>query len=323
MKRDETLVGFWDIKNATLLNGYYRELRATAYQLDTGVSVKHRFNTGAWSHEVVTLVQRQTQALDYSGPQSISQFEINIASPEWPTDLTRLTLRPRTLQERYVESGIAIADTIHISPQLEARIGLRRSSIHIDTASNTALASPTADVVHTTVSAALAWHFSAQSKAWLSRAESLSRLFEPVRGQMRLGGFLPAQTGTQWELGWKTQVQHHQLVLSAFDIRQSNLPGTPQDLGSLRVSKAMPAIGVVTWLQPFWVGKRPADAAGSLYAPGFVRWDAGASLQHGNWHWSMAIENALDKRYVQAISAADNVWQGPRRRLALGMRVSL
>ena len=100
VKRDETLVGFWDIKNATLLNGYYRELRATAYQLDTGVSVKHRFNTGAWSHEVVTLVQRQTQELDFSGPQSISQYDINIASPEWPIDLTRLSLRPRTLQER-------------------------------------------------------------------------------------------------------------------------------------------------------------------------------------------------------------------------------
>ena len=377
VKRDETLVGFWDIKNPTLLNGYYRELRATAYQLDTGVSVKHRFNTGAWSHELVTLVQRQTQALDFSGPQSISQFEINIASPEWPIDLTRLTLRPRTLRERYVESGIAIADTIHISPQLEARIGLRRSSIHIDTASNTALSSPTADLVHTTASAALAWHFSAQSKAWLSRAES----FEPVRGQMRLGGFLPPQTGTQWELGWKTQVRQDLLVLTAFDIRQSNLPGTdpadrdflvpvgnvrasglsasattqwlgldwranathqvlrvetvsstdqgrllpgtPQDLGSLRVSKAMPAMGVVTWLQPFWVGKRPADGTGSLYAPGFVRWDAGASLQYSNWHWNVAIENAFDKRYVQAISAADNVWQGSRRRVTLGMRVSL
>ena len=123
-------------------------------------------------------------------------------------------MRPRTLQERYFESGIAVANTIHISPQLEARIGLRRSSIHIDTASNTALSNPTADLVHTTASAALAWHFSAQTKAWLSRAES----FEPVRGQMRLGGFLPAQTGTQWEMGWKTQVQQHQLVLSAFDI---------------------------------------------------------------------------------------------------------
>ena len=377
VKRDETLVGFWDIKNATLLNGYYRELRAMAHQLDSGASLKHRFKTGSWSHELVTLVQRQTQELDFSGPQSISRFDINIASPVWPTDLTRLALRPRTLQERYIESGIAIADTVHITSQLEARMGLRRSSVHIDTASNTASASPTADVVHTTTSAALAWHFSAQSQAWLSRTES----FEPVRGQMRLGGFLPAQTGTQWELGWKTQMQQHQWVLSAFDIRQSNLPGTdpadkdflvpvgnvrasglsvsaitrwlgldwranathqvlrvdavsstdqgrllpgtPQDLGSLRVSKAMPSIGVTTWLQPFWVGKRPADGAGRLYAPGFVRWDVGANLQRSNWYWNVAIENALDKRYVQAISAADTVWQGPRRRVTLGMRVSL
>lgn len=375
VKRDETLVGFWDIKNATLLDGYYRELRATASQLDTGVSVKYRFNTGAWAHALTTQVQRQTQELDFSGPQSISQFVIDIAAPQWPIDLTRLTLRPRTMQERYVETGLALADTIQISPQLEVRLGLRRSRVHIDTASNTAPSKPTADMAHTTASTALAWHFSEQTKAWVSRAES----FEPVRGQMRLGGFLPAQTGTQWELGWKTQRQPHQWVLTAFDIRQKNLPGTdpvdrdylvpvgnvhatglsaswvtqwlgldwranitrqrvrvdvatgasqgdllpgtPQNLGSLRISKAVPALRGLVWLQPFWVGKRPADDAGSLYAPGFVRWDAGAAFQRGNWHWSVALENALDKRYVQALSAADTVWQGPRRRLTLGMRV--
>lgn len=375
VKRDETLVGFWDIKNATLLGGYYRELRATASQLDTGASVRHRFNTGAWAHELMTQVQRQTQELDFSGPQSISEFVIDIASPQWPIDLTPLTLRPRTMQERYVETGLAVADTIRITPQLEVRLGLRRSRVRIDTASNTALSSTTADMAHTTASTALAWHFSDQTKAWVSRAES----FEPVRGQMRLGGFLPAQTGTQWELGWKTQQQPHQWMLTAFDIRQKNLPspdpvdrdylvpvgnvratglsasavtqwlgldwrvnitrqrvrvdtatgtsqgnllpGTPQNLGSLRISKAMPAVRGLVWLQPFWVGKRPADDVGSLYAPGFVRWDAGASFQRGNWHWSVALENALDKRYVQALSAADTVWQGPRRRLMLGMRV--
>ena len=140
------------------------------------------------------------------------------------------------------------------------------------------------------------------------------------------GRGLSVSAMTQWlGLDWRANATHQVLRVDAGSSTDQGrlLPGTPQDLGSLRVSKAMPSIGVAAWLQPFWVGKRPADDAGSLYAPGFVRWDMGANLQRGNWYCNVALENALDKRYVQAISAADTVRQGQRRRLTLGMRVGL
>jgi outer membrane receptor protein involved in Fe transport len=35
--------------------------------------------------------------------------------------------------------------------------------------------------------------------------------------------------------------------------------------------------------------------------------------------WSLSVNNLTDKRYVRALTGADNVWQGPRRRLMIGV----
>lgn len=31
--------------------------------------------------------------------------------------------------------------------------------------------------------------------------------------------------------------------------------------------------------------------------------------------WGLALENAADRRYVRALTSAENIWQGTRRRV--------
>jgi len=376
VKRDETLVGFWGFNDtdATLLDGYYREKQATAHQQDLGLQVQHRLQVLRTTHELTLALQRQKQSLDFSGPQSIGGYTISIESPAWPIDLAALTLKPRTLQERYTETGIALADRMALSNTVELRLGLRRSGIHIDTASNQPTLTPTADLQHTSYSTGLAWQPATPHKLWLSRTES----FEPVRGQTRDGTYLPAKAAAQWEAGWQRQVGQYETAVSVFDIHQRNLPGTdpankdyfipigelqaqgmslsakiekwglnwglnttrqqvrvdkpvrasqgrkvpgvPEYLGGLRISSPDRAEGMGVWLNPFWVGRRPADSHGEVSAPGFVRWDTGLRWQHARWQLSATLQNAFDKRYVQALDAPDNVWQGARRGVGVGIR---
>ncbi len=375
VKRDETLVGFWGFNDAdaTLLDGYYREKQATANQQDVGLQLQHSLQLQRTAHEMTLVLQRQRQSLDFSGPQSIGDYTISIQAPTWPINLSALTLKPRTLQERYTETGIALADRMALGHGVELRLGARRSGIHIDTASNTSAFTPTADLQHTTYATGLAWQPSTQHKLWLSRAES----FEPVRGQTRDSSYLPAKTAAQWEAGWQRQAAQYETAVSVFDIRQKNLPGTdpvnkdylvpvgsilaqgvslsvqaekwglnwnlnttrqlvrvdtpvkasqgrrvpgvPEYLGGLRISSPYQAQGMGAWLNPFWVGRRPADSHATVSAPGFVRWDTGLSWQQARWQLSATLLNAFDKRYVQALDAPDNVWQGARRSANLGI----
>ena len=236
-KRDETLVGFWDVKNDTLLNGYYRVKTSDFHQQDMGVSVDHHLQAWGMPHTLTLLAQRQNQALDFNGPQNISGYTISIQNPTWPVDLSTLPLTARTFQERMTETGLAVTDSIQLTDKLQLRLGARQSQVQIDTASNTPVSKPTAAIDYLTHSEGLAYQLSAQDTVWLSRAGS----FEPVRGQTRDGGYLPPQVATQWELGVKRQTKTQLMALSVFNIEQSNLPAVdPVDrnylipLGSLR-----------------------------------------------------------------------------------------
>ena len=373
VSRDETLVGFWDIADDALLNGYYREKVSTFDQQDFGASVQQKFQTWGVGHEVTGVLQSQTQHLDFDGPQSISEYTISIQDPVWPVDLSALTLTPRIFQERYTEKGIALADAMQLADSVQLRVGVRHSSVNIDTADNTTTLIPTATMRSWTHSEGLAWRMTEHDTFWLSRADS----FEPVRGQTRDGGYLPPQNATQWEAGYKRQDQTHFISVSAFDIRQDNLPGkdpadrnylvpvgsvhsqgvtlsgkavllglswqanatyqdvrvakpvsatqgnfvpgTPHVLGAVNVGTPEKSQGVESWVSAFGTGRRPADSKGTIYAPGFVRWDVGASYKQGAWQVAALIQNIFDLRYVQALNASDNVWQGPRRSYSLNL----
>lgn len=371
VSRRETLVGFWDIKNATQLNGYWRELDASAKQKDVDIKISSAAAFGGLKHHITIAAQQHQQTLDLSGPQSISQFAIDIASPVWPINLTTLTLRPRTLQESYKETGLAATDRMELGRGFELRLGARRSAVDIITASNTPIPVTAAKFANTTFSGALAWQMSPTYKGWVARTSS----FEPNRGLLRSGAFLPPQYGQQIDTGVAFNDGMQRWSVSVFNIQQTNLPNTdPLDknfivpAGSARVSGmalsaggqyaglrvdanatfqrakatdlSSPAQGNLLvgqpqwlggarvegsispatswWVNPQWRGQRPADAVGTLYAPAFIRFDVG--LLHklsATSTLAVQIDNVADKRYVQAISSDDNVWQGPRRRLSI------
>ena len=377
VNRRETIVGFWDIKNATELNGYWRELDASAKQQDVDFRIDTVATLLGRKHTLTAAVQQHQQTLDFSGPQSISQFSINIANPVWPVDLSALSLTPRTLKETYKENGLALTDLVDLGSGFELRLGARRSAINITSASNTPLPKTAAQFGHTTYAGALAWQVSADYKIWLSSTTS----FEPNRGQLSSGSFLLPKSGRQNEAGiaYANASTGQRWSATVFDIRQTNLPktdpldknfvvlagsaqvkglvlttgfkyegfvfeanatlqrgtskdpsspalgnllvGQPEWLGGVRLERTVGATS--WWVNPHWRGQRPADAQGTLYAPAFIRWDAGLLHKLSNTSTlALQIDNVLDKRYVQAISADDNVWQGPRMRLAVQLTQS-
>lgn len=373
--RDESLVGFWDIRAAGDLWGYYRTVQADAAQMDYGATLDSLQHWGGMDHHLSLGVQHQWQTLDFNGPQSIDQYVIGLDQPQWPINLGALTLVPRTLRERYAQTGYALADRVSLTSSLEARLGWRRTVLDVQTAQNGVPMTTAADLSHDNVSAGLAWRRDAANQAWLARTES----FQPNRGLLRLGGYMPPQLGVQWELGYLHEVGTDRFSASLFRIDLANLPGvdpidknyiipvgairsqglaahastewagwslrlngnwqhsrvvvpvsatqgsymtgTPGYFGSLRAGRSLG--GIRGWLQPVWNGNRPGNGTNSFVAPGYVRWDAGVEgTVSPRVRWAFTAENLLDKRYVQALSAANNVWQGPRRRFNLMVTLS-
>jgi TonB-dependent Receptor Plug Domain len=377
VQRNETLVGFWTVEDDSTLSGYYRQLRASASQQDLGLQVRHLLTLGTTEHSLTVLAQRQTQSQEFSGPQSIARFSIDIADPIWPTNLAALTLRPRLYRELFTESGFALADSVQWNDHLELRAGLRHSRIALASANSAAIPAAVGQANHNTLSLGVTWKVDAFQKLWLSRIES----FEHVAGQRSNGAFLPPQLGLQWELGWRRESANDKVSVSLFNITQSNIPGvdpldrdylvpigtvrsqgasvqasvkwlglqwaantsvqhvrvvTPADtsqgpqlpgvpavFGSLRVSTQETKQGLQAWVNPSWSARKPADANGSVYAPGYVRWDSGLVYKQTGWQINLSALNLFDLRYVQALNATDNVWQGPRRRVNIGLRFDL
>jgi iron complex outermembrane recepter protein len=373
VSRDEALVGFWSLKNATTLAGYYRLLASAYQQQDIGVSLDRHLQAWGVSHSFSLLAQQQKQDLHFNGPQSINQYSISIQSPAWPVDLSTLTLTPRTFQQSVTEQGLAVGDSINFTDTLQLRLGTRLSGITISTASNTPKATTTADLRHETSSAGLSWQLTPQDKFWISRAES----FQPVQGQTRDGGYLPPQVATQWEWGIQRQTPDNLLTFSMFHIQQDNLPavdplnknyliplggmrsfgltvtekttllglpvqanvtaqnatittpvssgqgsilpGVPRLVGAVKISSPQRQLGFDGWVRGIVSSEKPADSHGSVYAPGYLRWDTGTTYKEAKWQLSAWVQNLFDLRYVQALNAADNVWQGSRRSVWLNL----
>ena len=98
--------------------------------------------------------------------------------------------------------------------------------------------------------------------------------------------------------------------------------GVPSRFGALMVA-VRSSIGIWS-ARVQGAGTRAGDSHASFSAPGYgvlgLGWASGA---RDGFRWGTRIDNALDKRYVRALTGADNVWQGERRRLVLWMESTL
>lgn len=96
------------------------------------------------------------------------------------------------------------------------------------------------------------------------------------------------------------------------------LAGSGDGYGALRVS-GLVSDGLQASLQVQAAAKRPGDDKGSFYAPGYAVINAAleSTPSAGHARWGVSLQNALDARYVRALTGPDNVWQGQRRALRL------
>lgn len=377
--RQETLLGFFDVRNATQLRGYYRLLHEDNSQRDIGLRLNGKLRTGSVAHDWTLAWQELNLSRDFQGPQNIGGFTLNAAQPVFPQNLSTLALAPRFAFERYHERGLALADTLRVGA-FEVRAGLRRSHFELD-ASTSATTTPArvAQAAHTSHSLGLGYPIGATQRTWLSRTEG----FLPNRGRLSGGDFLLPSQSSQWELGWQYQSADKQthLTLSAFDLRQTNLPARhPTDpdafvlIGASRSQGLELRTGVKAWTWDWqaqltqlrarirtptsttqgsylvgipaaygalstsgpifaneptfaglrgrislpFAGERPGDDKASFAAPGYGIVNVGLEGRiNPQWRWGTDIQNLADRRYIRALTGADNAWQGKRRELKL------
>jgi hypothetical protein len=121
---------------------------------------------------------------------------------------------------------------------------------------------------------------------------------------------------TEWTLSMRSQLtrQYARVVQRVSATQGTEVVGSPRDFGSLRFVSQQAASAA--WLSFIGVGERAGDPTRSFTAPGYVRTDLGFTWTPAvGKKLDVALLNARNLNYVQALSAADNVWQGGKRRL--------
>lgn len=219
--RQETLLGWYDIKNAEELNGYYRLADEKNKQSDVGIKLQGEMTTLGVRHDWALLVQQHEQNRKFNGPQNIGGFTLDLESPVFPSNLSSLKLDARYAFDSYKETGIGFSDKL-VYDSWEMRLGFRNSSMQFDrtTNKNTAPVRET-KINHTSAALGLSYRLNAENRIWFSNTQS----FQPNRGNLRSGEYLAPSKGQQTEIGWEYQDARKYFSMSYFDIKQSNLPG--------------------------------------------------------------------------------------------------
>lgn len=374
-KRNDDLLGFWTVTSPTAINSYARRIDEHYDQTDWGLSVERTLTLGGHSHHARLAYTDSLQALDFSGPQSIGLFSINLADPQFTTPLASISLTPRVLKERYSEKTLSASDRIKLSPRWELQAALTRNTIQIDSSASSAPMTPAAAHTLTNLAFTASHQLAAALRVWLGG----SNAFEPNRGMVKSGNFLPPKQAQQVELGTAFKQGDQSLQVTLFDIQQTNLAAVdPTDrnylipFGAARSSglqfTARHTVDTITWyagatlqnarvttptsasqgvyipgmadrygavgatwqpraahwptfdLKMLAIGERPGDSNGSFFAPGVAVWNLnvfGKAPGTLSAQWALGVWNLLDTRYVRALSAADYVWQGERRKFTL------
>lgn len=289
--RDETLLGFWSVRDATSLWGYYTDYRDRYTQTDWRAEARLRFETGGWGHQLVLGHDRQRHRIRFSGVQNAAGFIIDLAAPDFSAiDPATLPLTPRFNHERHREQAWFVADRITLGPVWSWVTGWRRQRFE------TAADRSGSGLQTASRGAADSWHTGLVAeqgalRVHLTRASAL----EPNRGMTRSGGFLEPQTSRQVELGvqWSPRATWR-MDATLFRIDLRNLPMTdPEDRTAL-----------------ISTGRRRVDGLEWAVHTAHSRWSASA---HANW---------LDTRNLSKTPALSGDHFAGTPRFSGGVRVS-
>ncbi|MCZ4305546.1 TonB-dependent receptor plug domain-containing protein [Zoogloeaceae bacterium G21618-S1] len=367
VNRDETLIGFWSLRNQDSLWGYATRYRDRYTQTNWRLDARLKLGT----HTLIAGRDDNRQHVDFTGTQSIGGFTISIANPDFSgVDYGSLATSNRFKRESHRDTSWFIGDHIALSEALDLSIGARQ--MHHAIASGAAL-SPAGEGDN------LSWHLGLVGRpaAGFKAHAALSTGTTPNVGTTRGGRFLPAQRTRQAELGLQWQgadgitlggaiyramlenlpmtdpldktakisagrrrikgmeltgrLDHGPWAISAHGSWRATrqvvstaswlgdaFPGVPAFSAGLSLAHTLPAVAgypLTARLDAVHVGERHGDAANSFKVRGYRRYDIGLHTKHGRYDLDLAVRNAFDTRYIAAISAKDDVYQGERQRI--------
>jgi iron complex outermembrane recepter protein len=132
-----------------------------------------------------------------------------------------------------------------------------------------------------------------------------------TRAEWRGGPF-----AMQADVAW----QHARNEVKPSNALGQNMVNVPAMYGALRLDwRAAPDWAL--WGALRAVGRRAGDAENSFSAPGYAALDAGARYRiDAGTTLALEVGNVADRRYVAALTGADDVYQGERRRLVASVR---
>jgi iron complex outermembrane recepter protein len=142
-------------------------------------------------------------------------------------------------------------------------------------------------------------------------------------GRNRSTGLQVHATTQIWGIDWRANAtrMHARIDQPVTATQGTYLTGTPSAYGALRASKQM-TLQWQPWASVQATSSRAGDDKASFNAPGYGVLNLGVkSQQNPKLQWGMTLDNALDRRYVRALTGADNVWQRPRRKVSVWMEV--
>jgi iron complex outermembrane receptor protein len=220
-KRNEDLLGFWTVTSPSTLSSYARHIDEKYGQTDWGLAVAHALTLGNQTHHTRLSYANSLQTLDFSGPQNIGAFNIDVADPQFNAPFSAISLTPRMLKERYSERTWSASDRIVFSPQWELHTAVTHNTIHIDSSASNAPMVPVADHGLTNYAITGSHKVDEALRVWVGWGNA----FEPNRGMMKSGDFLPPKQARETEVGVAFERGRQKLQFSTYDIRQSNLAG--------------------------------------------------------------------------------------------------
>jgi outer membrane receptor protein involved in Fe transport len=291
-KRNEDLLGFWTILSTGTLSSYARHIDEQYQQTDWGVAAEHAFAFGNQTHHTRLSYADSLQSLDFSGPQNIGAFSIDVAEPQFNVPFSSISLAPRLLKERYSEKTWAVSDRLVFSPRWELHTALTHNIVDIESSATGAPMATSAAHGLTNFAMTASYKPIDTTRMWMG----WSNAFEPNRGTMKSGEFLPPKQAQESELGFEFKQGTQKFQISLYDIRQSNLAGRdPSDRNYLIPVGAARSSGVQ------FTGRRNLENL-ALYA--------GATLQHAR---ATMVTSAAQGTYLPGMAdrygAVGGTWQ--------------
>ena len=131
----------------------------------------------------------------------------------------------------------------------------------------------------------------------------------------------------RWSLGLNASVSRTANISKTDSAQGNEFAGVPRAMAGLNWGYDLGAVlgrPARAWASTTAVGSRFADAENTTRVTGYARVDLGAEYELAPGRsLSAGVRNLSNTRYVEAVTALDDVYQGPLRQVWLRFALSL